>query len=421
MRSGYIAGMFDDDYDDNPFEPGAGLPPPYLAGREEEQAVLRRGLGRLLHGRAPSHDYALIGPRGNGKSALLAWFKEHILHDPGVAGRVDVVSLSADELGTKRDLYAALLPHSEWEDMHIESRVGGGVSAGALGFGAKGQVDETAVKGHLPLTDYWLREKLINRCKDDKPLVALLDEAHMLEKNVGRVLLNASQKARSAAPFMLVVAGTPGLKAHFNGLDAMFWNRLDEGEMGFGLLTESAAMDALVEPLKKQDITVDTNALSACLAETECYPYFLQALGRQLWRQHTRTDTPTLTLAGIERALPEFRRVKENYYAGRVQELVEQTLIPAAAATAQLFADRAEATGPEIDAVLRSVLPAVEVPVARHALRQFGYVWQPPDRGVHPPWVPGIPSLMTCVLTAPEAKAAAAPPPEIRAPAGPFP
>ena len=43
-----------------------------------------------------------------------------------------------------------------------------------------------------------------------KPLVALLDEAHTLDPEVGKVLLNSSQKVRARAPFLLVLAGTPG-------------------------------------------------------------------------------------------------------------------------------------------------------------------------------------------------------------------
>ena len=44
-----------------------------------------------------------------------------------------------------------------------------------------------------------------------RPLAVLLDEAHNLDPEVGQVLLNASQKVRDKAPFLLVMAGTPGL------------------------------------------------------------------------------------------------------------------------------------------------------------------------------------------------------------------
>ena len=57
------------------FSPGDGAPPPTLAGRDAQQAVLLRCLADLAAGTAPPHNVVLIGPRGNGKTALLNWFQ----------------------------------------------------------------------------------------------------------------------------------------------------------------------------------------------------------------------------------------------------------------------------------------------------------------------------------------------------------
>jgi len=55
-----------------------------------------------------------------------------------------------------------------------------------------------------------LTDLLTLRCAH-RPLVVLLDEAHTLDVAVGRALLNAGQSTAAAAPFLLVLAGTPGL------------------------------------------------------------------------------------------------------------------------------------------------------------------------------------------------------------------
>ena len=63
------------------FQPGQGALP-YLAGREselEQLGLLFRPLLRALRGEAPSgvsQDAVLIGPRSNGKTALLGAFEE---------------------------------------------------------------------------------------------------------------------------------------------------------------------------------------------------------------------------------------------------------------------------------------------------------------------------------------------------------
>ena len=56
------------------FHPGTGQSPPVLAGRGAQQAVLSRCLADLVAGASPPHDVVLLGPRGNGKTALLKWF-----------------------------------------------------------------------------------------------------------------------------------------------------------------------------------------------------------------------------------------------------------------------------------------------------------------------------------------------------------
>ena len=55
----------------NPFAPGRGQTPPFLADRETEQGSHHDLLAYLLAGRGPPRDAILSGPRGNGKTVLL--------------------------------------------------------------------------------------------------------------------------------------------------------------------------------------------------------------------------------------------------------------------------------------------------------------------------------------------------------------
>ena len=59
---------------DNPFQPGTGQTPPRLAGREAEQAEYRKFLSRLRN-KKRGNMAVMYGPRGVGKTALLAWLK----------------------------------------------------------------------------------------------------------------------------------------------------------------------------------------------------------------------------------------------------------------------------------------------------------------------------------------------------------
>lgn len=54
----------------NPYAPGAGTPPPELAGRDELLETVRIALARVRR-RAPAKSILMVGLRGVGKTVLL--------------------------------------------------------------------------------------------------------------------------------------------------------------------------------------------------------------------------------------------------------------------------------------------------------------------------------------------------------------
>ena len=216
---------------------------------------------------------------------------------------------------------------------------------------------------------------------------------------MGRALLNASQVASSEAPFLLVMAGTPGLHPHLNTMSATFWSRAEK--LGIGRLDEAAAALALARPLAEQApaIIFDEDALARVVEESQCYPYFLQLWGAALWtatrtRAATRMDGPLVNAAALE-----FGRQSSAYYEDRREELERQELLAVAAGVAAAFAERATLRSGELNAMIAEALPgessAAQVLECRDRLAMVGYVWKPPD--AEDVWQPGIPSLMTYV------------------------
>ena len=59
----------------NPFAPGAGTPPPELAGREELREIVRVALERIRRG-LPTKSLLMVGLRGVGKTVLLDRMRE---------------------------------------------------------------------------------------------------------------------------------------------------------------------------------------------------------------------------------------------------------------------------------------------------------------------------------------------------------
>ena len=230
----------------------------------------------------------------------------------------------------------------------------------------------------------------------------LLDEAHALDTAVGSALLNASQQVRAQAPFLLVLAGTPGLPKRLDAMDVSFWSRLADGLLGIGRLSDNAAQQALREPLSAHDVSIDADALATAAVYSQRYPYFIQLWGDALWKQHLATGADRLDSAHVQAALPNVAERVTNYHQARYAELEAGGLVKAATAVAPLFRADADATASNqaIDDALAAAGIAAEDEryQAREGLHDLGYIWRPP--GQLPPvvWQAGIPSLVTHVL-----------------------
>ena len=363
-----------------PFRPGPGGLPPHLAGRESEQALFLALLGDLQDRIAPPREIVLHGPRGNGKTALLAWLQQEATGYPGV----DVLRLTPAAVPTETKLIERVLPASWLQRLAPNEITVHGITW------RPGQ-------GHPPPLD-----EALNARARKKPLVLLLDEAHTLEDQVGCTLLNASQQVGRELPFLLVLAGTPGLRSHLNSMNASFWNRAER--RAIGRLDPSASGEAIRQPLHGENIDIDEEALAQVVRESHGYPYFVQLWGDALWRQATESTDPEarrrVTRVAADAVQAAFDREKNDYYLDRYEELEKLRLLPIARAVAEAFGAQPLLEDAQLETAIRKGLPTAGdtdgLTEAKDAMRNLGYVWRPEAT---PRWEPGIPTLMDYVRT----------------------
>ena len=359
-----------------PFQPGTGVPPPYLAGRDREQLLFRRHFDALRRGRLVPAPILLYGPRGNGKTALLDWAEREVDADDGL----DAHWLVGSDVPAPGDFVARLGLGSWLRKIAPES-----VSVAGVGVSLRGGEDR-------PLL---LAEALEARAKA-KPLLILLDEAHTLKPEVGQWLLNAAQTAGRRAPFLLVLAGTPDLRARLSEMEASFWNRARQ--LPLGRLDEGAAGEAIRRPLAEDGIGVEEEALARMVGESHGYPFFVQLWGRAAWRRVRGAGggAGPVTMAVVEEAAGEFEIRRNRYYSDRYRELEKRDLLPAARAVAAAFRGEDPLSAAAFRrAIARSGGGGPGIGEAAEALEHLGFVWQ--ARGTLS-WEPGIPSLMDCIL-----------------------
>ena len=358
-----------------PFRPGTGAMPPYLSGRGTEQTLFRELLTDLAAGIPPGTQVVLYGPRGNGKTVLLDWLEGEAGSVPGVATAV----LRPAEIPDEARLRELITPRSWWEQL-----ASGEITV--AGFSWKPGMTPAP-----PVGDMLAARSRVS------PFLLLVDEAHTLDIAVGRTLLNAAQEAGRKLPFLLVLAGTPNLEGRLNAMGASFWNRAEL--IRVGRLSEAATIEAFRRPFEGEGTRLAKEVLGGLVRESQRYPYFVQLLGQAVWREQrsssheAREVSPSL----VEKALPRFERVRDEYYRHRLDELRERRLLSPAREVAEAFREPPLLDDPQFDAALVRGLgdtPPDAVERTIESLRNLGYVWRVRTR---PEWEPGIPSLMDYV------------------------
>ena len=372
-------------HEDNPFTPGSGISPPYLAGRETEQSSLGAVLRRTKK-RSTGQIIVMYGPRGTGKTVLLNWLKTE-------CSKVDALAIPATpstELESIADLPRLLLPASRLPDE---------VSIGVKGvLSMEWKSPDTGTVGKL-------RDHLIAACRNT-PRVLLLDEAHILKPDVlCRELLNVSQAVLTEAPFLLVLAGTPGLHPLLMSVGATFVERSQM--MGIGRLDEKGAAEAISKPLQQDGISIEENTLSRVVADAQCYPYFLQLWGRALWDVAAERDADRLTDADVDRTMSSIQAERNKFYTSRyLMMLDDEALLIAADAVADAFQDRESINVDWLPEIIERALPDErgrrdKASRLSKKLQRMDYVWSPPGLIVAEP---GIPSFMTFIQSSLEVR-----------------
>ena len=368
----------------NPFTPGVGVSPPYLAGRENEQCELSKILADMADGDSPHSDIVMYGPRGMGKTVLLNWIENE-------AEKTEKDQLPLRAIQTTPTIFPSLellwnkLISDDAKRKYWPTKIEAG------GFGQK-----IIWNTNAPEEDD-LVSALIEECKE-RPLVLLMDEAHTMDSRFCQDLLNISQQARKKAPFLLVLAGTPGLTQFLKTVGASFVER--SKKMGIARIDEKSAKDAIVKPMSKYGIKIDPDALEQIVDDSQCYPYFIQLWGAALWDLAKNNSLETLTIKEVVEAKSVVEKVRITFYKDRQDTLEEKKLLPACAAMATLFQERGTITKNTLIDVITDSFS--DEPVARDlandhllTLIRHEFVWAPPGTDLYEA---AIPSLMTYVL-----------------------
>jgi hypothetical protein len=277
----------------NPFAPGAGTPPPELAGRSELLDTVRIALERILRGR-PAKSVLMIGLRGVGKTVLL----DRMRRD-APAGELDTLRIEAPE---GRSLPALLAPELRLSLLRLSRNARARRLANRALRALAGFVRALRVKyrdldvgldlepepgladnGDLEHDLTALLEAAGAAARSaDKAIALFVDELQYVEEDELASLITALHRtAQESLPVVLVGAGLPQLRGRM-GRAKSYAERLFTFPR-IGPLDREAAERAIVKPLRDEGADITPEALARIVERTQGYPYFLQEWGKHAW------------------------------------------------------------------------------------------------------------------------------------------
>ncbi|MGE3077071.1 MAG: AAA family ATPase [Dehalococcoidia bacterium] len=277
----------------NPFAPGAGTPPPELAGRDELREVVRVALERVRRG-FPAKSVLMVGLRGVGKTVLL----DRMLMDAEGTG-IHTIRIEAPE---NRSLPAILAPQLRQAMLRLvrndrtrerAQRALRALAGFAKSLKVKYQDIEVGIdfEPEPGLADNGDLEHdlqaLVSAVGEaaaagQTALVMFIDELQYVEEEQLAALITALHRAaQRQLPVTLVGAGLPQLREHMGNAKS-YAERLFEFPV-VGPLDGEAAKQAIFVPIRAHGAEITDDALDRIVEVTHGYPYFLQEWGKHAW------------------------------------------------------------------------------------------------------------------------------------------
>lgn len=318
----------------NPYRPGAGHMPPYLAGRELEYGEF----DRLLDQNQILENLVLTGLRGVGKTVLLETFKPRAVEKGWLWTTADLsesASISENALAERLLADLALITSSATATDPKPSH--------EVGFTAPTQPKEVPLS-HDVLVDVYNRTPGLTADKIKATLefaweslkdqgqhrvIFAYDEAQNLSDHASKgqfplsVLLDVFQSIQSKGiPFMLVLAGLPTLFPKL--VDARTYAERMFRVMTLTRLSEDESREAILKPIEVAEcpVKLSPNSVELIIHESAGYPYFIQFIGREVYdvfiRQPADEEQKAVPVEAIQ------RKLDADFFAGRWARITDR-------------------------------------------------------------------------------------------------
>jgi AAA ATPase domain len=364
----------------NPYSPGAGSPPPALAGRDHLREQVRVAIARIRRGNS-AKSILMVGLRGVGKTVLL----DRMRADAEAVG-VHTIRIEAPENRSLPALLApqlrlALLRLSHLDAAKEMAQRGLRALAGFVGSlkikyqdievgldlaPEPGLADNGDLEGDLGALLQQVGQAALN---GNTALVMFIDELQYLQEDQFGALISALHRcAQNKLPITVVGAGLPQLRG-LAGSAKSYAERLFDFPT-IGPLKREEAELAILKPARDEGEDFTPEAVVEIISQTRGYPYFLQEWGKHSWdvAEHSPIALDNVVAASKE----AIAALDESFFRVRFDRLT-----PAEKKYLRAMADLGE--GPHRSGVVAEELQksVSSLGPVRQTLITKGMIWSP--------------------------------------------
>lgn len=310
----------------NPFRPGAGHMPPYLAGREND----KKAFARLLEQDVILQNLVLTGLRGVGKTVLLDTLRPMAVKAGWAWVGTDLsetASLSEENLATRLltdlSVFTSTIVLAQRSAQQIGFAGPSSLVNESLSYPLLGQIFNSTPglisdKLKRVLETVWENTDQ-RRCNG---IVFAYDEAQMLSDHRAReqyplsVLLDVFQSIqRKGIPFMLVLTGLPTLYPKL--VEARTFSERMFHIVVLDRLGAADSKEAMLRPIKAAicPVSFDDASVETVVNISGGYPYFIQFVCREVFDLFIQQKAARLRLSVPVTEI--MQKLDSDFFSGR--------------------------------------------------------------------------------------------------------
>lgn len=315
-------------YKINPYRPGAGVMPVYIAGRDEDIQNVEQ-MFEALKLNIPTQSIIFSGLRGVGKTVLINKL-QLVAEEKGIFCKHIEVEEKNDFISQIAECSQAFLRNVSTKEKfkHLIQKPLEAIKSLVISFNPDDSTFSLSMQERELYVSNNLTQSLTDvfttigetAYKSETPVCFFIDEIQYMKQGQLGSLIAALHRANQLGyPVMIVGAGLPKIYK-------MLSNEKSYSERLFAYkqidsLTLEQSKKAIEEPAKKFHVSYTDDAIKKIVSITKGYPFFIQQLCQIVYKN---TEKEKIEVSDVEKSIDEFlKTLDEGFFKSRYERCAE--------------------------------------------------------------------------------------------------